>query len=175
MLIYEVLKNDHDLLKTHLDELLALNEDDDDAREMLVRQIRDDLIPHARAEESVFYNSLRAFDSTKEQAMHAYKEHMEAETLLRMLQIRDKMDVEWKETARKLKDALEHHIAEEEGPMFSLARSVFTDKEAEMMAESFERLKPEVKEEGFMGTTWDMVTNLMPPRFKDSFQNQSHR
>lgn len=173
MKIYEALKKDHDQLKEHLQQLIALNENDESAREILVRQIRDDLIPHSRAEESVFYNSLRAFDSAKEIAMHSYKEHMEAEVLLRMLQLRDKVDADWKETAIKLKTALEHHIQEEEGTIFRIAQGLFTDTEAEMMAQSFERLKPEVKEEGFMGTTWDMVSNLMPPRFKDSFVGQN--
>jgi len=174
MQIYEVLKRDHDILKNHLEKLLALDEEDDNGREVLVKQVRDILIPHVRAEESVFYNSLRAFDLAKDKAMHSYREHMEAETLLRMLQIRDTFDTEWKEAARKLKSSIESHIAEEETEMFTLARGLFTDQEAEMMAVSFERLKPEIKEEGIIGTTWDMVTNLMPPRFKEKFHEQRH-
>jgi hemerythrin superfamily protein len=171
MLIYDALKKDHDEVKGLLSQLLSLSEDDDDGREMLVKQIRDALIPHSRAEESVFYNSLRLFDSAKDEAMHGYKEHMEAEGLLRMLQIRDKIDAEWRETARKLKAALEHHIADEEGPIFSKAKGLFTLEEAEMMGQSFENLKPGIKEEGIVKTTWDMVANLMPPRFKGRFQD----
>jgi len=171
MMIYDLLKKDHDEVKLLLDQLVALDENDQGAREVLITQIRDALIPHSRAEESVFYNSLRGFESTKDEAIHGYKEHMEAEGHLRMLQIRDKIDVEWKETARKLKSALEHHILEEEGTMFNLARQLFTPEEAEMMGQSFESLKPEIKEEGIIGTTWDMVANLMPPRFKGRFQD----
>lgn len=171
MQIYDALKKDHEKVKLLLNELLAIHEDDDDSRERLVTEIRDELIPHARAEESVFYNSLRGFETSKDMGLHGYKEHMEAEGLLRMLQLRDKMDVEWKDTARKLKEALEHHILEEETTMFGVARSLFSVEEAEMMGRSFESLKPEIKDEGIMGTTWDMVANLMPPRFKGRFQD----
>lgn len=174
MLIYDTLKKDHDKVKMLMTQLVALNDEDDQQRENLVQQIRDELIPHSRAEESVFYNSLRSFETSKSEAMHGFKEHMEAEVLLRMLQFRDKVDMEWKETAQKLKDALEHHIQEEEGKMFNLAKSLFTDEEAEMMGKSFDRLKPEIKEEGIVKTTWDMVANLMPPRFKTRFKDLNH-
>jgi hemerythrin superfamily protein len=170
MQIYEALKKDHEKVKLLLTKLLALHEDDDNARKEYLDQIRDELIPHARAEESVFYNSLRSVDAGKKIAMHGYREHMEAEGLLRMLQIRDKMDVDWKDNARKLKDSLESHIHDEETTMFSFAKSILTDQEAEMMAASFERLKPEIKDQGIIQTTWEMVANLMPPRFKNTFQ-----
>lgn len=176
MEIYELLKTDHDKVKGLLNELLSLSDSDSEGRERLVKEIRDDLIPHSRAEESVFYNSLRTVDSAKEIAMHGYKEHMEAETLLRMLQLEDKTNMSWKGTAQKLKEALEHHIQEEEGLMFEKARNNFSSEEAQMMGAAFEKMKPEIKEEGLMGTTWDMIANLMPPRLSDSFRkNQSHR
>ena len=105
--------------------------------------------------------------------MHGYQEHMEAETLLRTLQAADKIDAAWKQTAQKLKKALEHHIEEEEGKIFNVAQHLFTEEEAVMMAEAFEQLKPEVREEGFLRTTIDMVANLMPPRFAASLRTMT--
>jgi hemerythrin superfamily protein len=64
MEIYELLKQDHDEVQTMMDELCALK-DDDDYRFVLVEQIAGALIPHARAEESVFYNTLRAVNADK--------------------------------------------------------------------------------------------------------------
>lgn len=171
MQIYEALKKDHDKVKQLMADLLALDNDNDEAREVLVSQIRDEIIPHARAEESVLYNSLRTIDSTKNIAMHAYKEHMEIEGHLRMLQVKDKADMDWRETAEKLKRSFEEHIHEEEGLIFDMAKGVFTADEAEMMTTAFLRLKPEIKQEGFMKNTWDMMANLMPVRFKKSFQD----
>jgi hemerythrin-like domain-containing protein len=145
-----------------MDQLLALD-DADTHRNDLINRVRDELIPHARAEEAVFYNSIRALDSAKMIVVHAFQEHIEAEGLLRTLQVRDKIDAEWKATARKLKDTLEHHIQEEENEIIPAAEKIFTKEEAEVMGEAFIKLKPEVKKEGFMQTTLELLVNMMPP------------
>lgn len=173
MQIYEVLTKDHDKLKELLNELVMLDQSGEERRHALVQQIRDEMVPHSRAEESIFYNSLRAIDSAKDVVMHGYSEHMEAETFLRTLQAADKIDMGWKETAKKLQKTVLHHIEEEETKIFNVARHLFTDEEAVMMAEAFEQLKPEVKEQGFLQTTIDMVANLMPPRFAASLRTMT--
>jgi hypothetical protein len=169
MQIYEALKQDHDEVKDLLNQLLAVPKDGDPSD--LVSQIRDALVPHSRAEEAVFYNSLREYDRAKDKAMHGFKEHMEAETLLRTLQVKDTMPLDWKSTAEKLKQALEHHIREEEGEMFTLAKQFFTEEESTSMTQAFETLKEKTKEHGFMTTTLEMVANLMPPRFLQNFRS----
>lgn len=169
MLIYDALKNDHDKVKGLLNELVQLSDDEKEDRHELIEQIRDELIPHSRAEEAVFYNTLRSLDAARDVAMHGYQEHLEAETFLRMLQVRDKIDAEWKSTAEKLRNALLHHIKEEEGKIFNVAQQCFTNDEARMMAEAFEKLKPELQAEGFVKTTIELVANMMPPRFSSVF------
>ena len=164
MLIYETLKKDHQTVKSLLNELTVLDEDSEN-RSDLIEKIRSELIPHARAEEAVFYNSLRAVPAAQDVVMHAYQEHIEAETLLKTLQLKDKIDADWKKTANKLKEALEHHISEEEGRVFTVAQEVFSAEEATQFNEAFEKMKEEVKDESFAGTTMDLIANLMPPRF----------
>lgn len=170
MQIYETLKADHDAVKQLLNELVKLQENEFDMARDLIDQIRDELIPHSRAEESVFYNTLRSLSAANDVIMHGYQEHVEAEMHLRMLQVRERIDAEWMESAQKLKKALEHHISEEEGKVFSVAKQLLSEDEAEMIGEAFERLKPEVKTEGFMKTTMDLIANLMPPRLADAFK-----
>jgi hemerythrin superfamily protein len=169
MQIYDALKKDHEEVKLLLSELIGLPENDENQHGPLIDRIRDALIPHSRAEEAIFYNSLRAVDMSKKIAMHGYVEHMQAESLLRTLQVKGKIDADWKATAKELKTALEHHIAEEESEMFVAGRTLFTNEEAVAMGEAFEKMKPEIREEGIMGTTIDMIKNLMPPRLTDSF------
>ncbi len=164
MTIYDALMKDHDKVQGLMDELCSLNEGDDKRRHALIDQIRDDLIPHSRAEETVFYNSMRALSSANDVVLHGFEEHMMAETLLRTLQVADKIDMGWKATAVKLRDALNHHIKEEEGKIFTIAKQMFTEEEAVMMAEAFEELKPEIKKQGLVKTTVDLVANLLPPR-----------
>ncbi len=169
MLIYEALKKDHEKVKSLLNRLLLLNEKSEHSED-LIQQIRDELIPHARAEEAIFYNSLRSIDSAKDLVMHGYGEHMEAEALLKRLQMSDAFNADWKETAIKLKNALEHHIREEEDRIFSVAKEILTEEEAEKLGDAFEQMKPDIKEEGFLGTTLDLIGNLMPPRFTKAFR-----
>lgn len=173
MLIYEALKKDHEKVKSLLNELLMMDVEAD-GRKDLITQIRDELIPHARAEEAVFYNSLRSIDSAKDIVMHGYQEHVMAETLLRTLQTKNSFNADWKKTAQKLKDDLENHIQEEEGRIFTVAKELFSEEEARQMGAAFEAMKPEIKEEGFVGTTVDLIKNLMPPRFTKSLVEQVH-
>lgn len=168
--IYDVLRKDHNTLKGLLRELVSLKEDSPRRAELLM-EIRDEVVPHSRAEEAVFYNSLRSVPVVGGEAWHGYKEHVQAETLLRTLMVAEKIDAGFQALAEKLKDALEHHIKEEEEELFKLAQTVVTPAEAEQMAKAFSILKPKVKEQSFMGTTIDMIANMMPPRFSQSFVN----
>lgn len=170
MEIYEALKRDHEEVKGLLDELLAL-QTDDEYRYVLIDEIRNHLIPHARAEESVFYNTLRAVNADKKIVFHGYQEHLEAETLLRTLQVMDKVNLDWKATAEKLRDAILHHVEEEETEIFAEARAAFTKEEAEAMCEAFEQLKPKIEQEGIVKNTVDMVINMMPPRLADKIRS----
>jgi hemerythrin superfamily protein len=171
MEIYEALRKDHDAVKALLAELVSLDESDVKTRDSLVAKIRDELVPHSRAEEAVFYNSLRLLDASSGMAMHGFAEHMEAEALLRSLQARDFIGTTWKPTAEKLKNWLDQHIEEEEGDMFAAAKQLFTYREAQAMAEAFEKMKPEVKEGGLINSSVEMIANLMPPQFADRFRN----
>jgi hemerythrin superfamily protein len=172
MQIYDALKKDHETVRGLFTELLALDEQDD-RHDELVEQIRDELIPHARAEEAVFYNALRALNADRSEIMHGYKEHLEAESLLRMLQVKDKVNADWKATARKLFDALEHHIQEEEGTIFSIARSMLSAEEADKIGAAFEKLKPEVRDQNAVQTSLEMVANLMPPRLSKTVLSET--
>lgn len=170
MNIYEVLEKDHEEVKDLLSQLVSLDENDE-YRFVLIEEISKSLIPHARAEESVFYNTLRAVNADKGIVMHGYKEHLEAESLLRALQVMDKVNLDWKATAQKLKEAVEHHVQDEESDIFEKAKNVFTQEEAQMMAEAFEGLKNKVEQQGSLKNTMDMVLNMMPPRIADKIRD----
>lgn len=170
MEIYEALERDHEEIRQLLDDLVNLK-DNDEYRFVIIEEIRNHLIPHSRAEESVFYNTLRAVNADKKVVFHGFQEHLEAETLLRTLQVMDKMNVGWKATAEKLREAILHHVQEEESEIFAEARQAFTSEEAVAMCEAFEQLKPKIEQEGFVKNTVDMVINMMPPRLSDKLRN----
>lgn len=175
MLIYEALKKDHEVVKGLMEELVRSAQASEETRSRLISQIRDELIPHARAEEAVFYNPLKTIEGMDEVVNHGYAEHVEAEGYLRLLQTLDAADIEWLKVAEKLKESLEHHVEEEEGRIFEAAKTVLVEEEARLMAEAFEKMKPEIREGSFMSNTMDLIANLMPARFAEPLRSFTHR
>lgn len=171
MHISEALRRDHSELKELMARVMDLEEEDVEQRAQLVQQLGDLFVPHARAEEAVLYNSMRMIEAAKELAMECYRYHMEVEGLLRMLQVQEMANLNWKETAGRLRHALDEHILNEEAAVFAATEALFTDEEAEAMAEVFEELKGTTSEKGFLGTTLDMMTNLMPPALTDTIRD----
>lgn len=165
MQIYEALKKDHEQAKRLLKQLIDARGKADPAS--LVEKIRDAVVPHSRAEEAAFYNHLRGHEWAARRVLHSYREHLEAEALLRALQLRVMLGTNWKETARQLQRALESHIKEEEDQIFPLAKKYISDEEATRMERQFRRLKAEAKEASFMKNTFDMVYNMVPKRLSE--------
>ncbi|MGE0764611.1 MAG: hemerythrin domain-containing protein [Bdellovibrionales bacterium] len=163
--IYDVLKKDHNKIKSLLQELVDCEMVDGMRCQDLVEALHFELLPHTHAEEAVFYNSLRSLRAARPTIMHSYEEHMEIENLLRALQIQSGFDDHWINTAHKLKAAIERHLKEEEGSIFNMAQSLFLREEEKMMGEAFLRLRPQVAEEGLVRVTLDAIADLMPTRF----------
>lgn len=170
MQIYELLKQDHDEIRNVLKELMELKKDDD-YRFVLVDQLEKLLLPHSRAEESVFYNTIRAIDADKSIVWDGFKEHMKAEGLLRVLQAKEKGKIDWTDTVQKLYQEITHHIDEEETRLFAQAKNIFSEQEANQMGSAFAKLKPEIEQHGMVKNAIDMVTNLLPPRLVNSLRN----
>jgi hemerythrin superfamily protein len=169
MSILETLKKDHQKVLALLDQLINAEKSELKVKQKLVAQIQEDLIPHARAEEAVLYNSLREIPEGKDAVSHAYREHVEVESILRSLQITEALKIDWVAGAKSLKRALSHHIDEEEGKVFSAARQLFTEVELEAMAEVFTKMKSLVKKQSFIGTSMDALVNMMPGRLREAF------
>lgn len=167
MNIYEILEQDHQTVLGLLDSLVAT--DDLKESEKLINKIASELIPHSRAEEAVLYNSIRDISTASEVVAHSYGEHMKAEALLRSLQVTGAIKVNWTEGGKKLKEALSHHIQEEQTKVFSAAKKLFTEEEAVSMGEVFNKLKPIIEEQSVLGQSMEMLKNLMPSRLRDKF------
>ena len=162
--IYQSLHKDHKKVSELLNQLVESSQADHENWKSLVDRIRDELIPHARAEEAVFYNAIREMNPENGVIVEGYAEHAMAETDLRALQAMKAIDFNWTNLAKKLRKDVLHHINEEEDRIFSAGRKIFTDEEAVMIGNAFVHLKPTVKEQSFVGTTLDLISNLLPRR-----------
>lgn len=170
MQIYEILKQEHQEITAMLNDLVLLK-DDDEYRFVLVEEIKGVLIPHSHAEEAAFYNTLRAVDADKSIVAESFKEHLEAEELLGFLELKDRVNFDWRETAIKLQELFARHVLQEETNVFSEAKKMFSKEEAESIGATFVSLKQSYQSERNFKSASDMAVNMLPPRLADSVRS----
>jgi hypothetical protein len=170
MNIYQSLEKDHKEVAELLDKLIRSSEENNEEWKNTVEQIRDELIPHSRAEEAVFYNAIRELSPDNHAIKESYAEHAAAEMELRTLQAMKAVDINWTTLAKKLRADILHHVKHEESKVCTAARKLFTDEEAKMIGKAFKELKPIVREQSLIGTTVDLISNLLPRRLVPGFR-----
>jgi hypothetical protein len=138
--IYETIKKDHE---NHRRVLAKLDETQGDSAERreLFNTLKLEVEAHANAEEQTFYASLIAEPDGQEKARHSISEHKEAADLIEELEEMEFSSTGWLTKFRSLKEALEHHMDEEEEEVFARAKKVIPAAEARKLAGEFETRK----------------------------------
>jgi iron-sulfur cluster repair protein YtfE (RIC family) len=139
--IFEALKRDHRKVRDELRKISATTSRATKTRQRLFSQIESELEVHTRFEEQVFYPKVRKVPGLMGKISEALHEHDEAKTMLDKLSRMDKTSKEFDETLKELRQALDHHIKEEEQEMFPKAREGIARDDAEAMAEEYRGLK----------------------------------
>jgi hemerythrin-like domain-containing protein len=143
--LFEMLQEDHDRIKGLLDDLSDISDRGKKSREQSFRRLRDQLIPHLRAEEQVLYPVLERNAETREVALAALEEHHVAELVLSELSALPLADEHWAAKLKVLEELVEHHIEEEESDVFDAAEDVFDETQLEDFARQIRAVKQEVK------------------------------
>lgn len=143
--ILDTLKKEHDEVK----ELLSKLQDAEGAaeRRALVKQIKQALVPHTKAEQKVVYDAvldLRDKGAQKD-GYEGYLEHELASKTLERLGKESPASVEHKATAKVLKELVEHHIEEEERNIWRDVRENFSADDRAAMNHAFEAAKKKVR------------------------------
>ncbi|MBW8889126.1 MAG: hemerythrin domain-containing protein [Fibrobacteres bacterium] len=141
--LYKLLHEDHQKVKSLLNELEDTTERAEKSRERLIKEVEMELTIHSEAEEKFFYPRLREMSETKDLAYEALEEHKVVKTLLTELVSEPKGTDEWTAKLSVLKENVEHHIEEEEGPLFSKAKRSLAREDAEMIGDSIMAYKEE--------------------------------
>lgn len=141
--IYDILTAEHEVVQELLDKL---DETENPAvRERLLGRLKEELTAHMHAEELVLYSALRELEESRELALAAKEEHRAATHVFAELE-RLAADRElWKARFHVLKDNIEHHVEEEEGPLFDQAKSVLDDEQARELGRLFKQAKRDYK------------------------------
>ena len=139
--LLELLRQDH--LK--IDELFFQfsKAESDDEKQHIVEQIYIEFLPHAQAEEEIFYPALRNADVDEDDVDEAYAEHASARKTIENILKSDPDDMTFDAKVKMLQKAIQHHVREEETVLFQEARDSGLDLQA--LAQQVWRRKDELR------------------------------
>ena len=134
----KLLKEDHKKVKALFEEVEGLGDRATAQRENLFAQIDQELTLHSKIEETLFYPEFkkRAESSEeREEVLEAYEEHGVVKVMIGELEDLDPKDETYKPKLAVLKELVMHHVKEEEGELFEMAREIFEPEELDRIGE----------------------------------------
>jgi DUF438 domain-containing protein len=141
--IFEAITSDHDKVKHLFEQMEHTSERATSRREKLLHSLSSALLPHMYAEEQFFYQVLLDETSEQEHVYEALEEHRAAKMVLSDLTEAAVDDPRWPARLKVLKELVEHHVQEEEGQIFDIARTVIDEERAASAAKRFREMKKE--------------------------------
>jgi iron-sulfur cluster repair protein YtfE (RIC family) len=136
----ELMKRDHDNLKTMFDEALANQEPA--ARAGLLHQIRAELMAHERMEADVFYAALRSGGAkAREIVLDGLEEHHVIDVILDELREVPEEADHWQAKLMVLKENLEQHIRKEEDHVFPRAKAALDAATLDVIGRKMQQVK----------------------------------
>lgn len=144
-----LLKDDHDKAKKLMAELAETTERGVKTREQKWTKLLKELTIHENIEEEIFYPALHDKDDKelKDIVLEALEEHHLVDDIVEQLKDTPFDDEHWAAKFKVTKENVEHHIEEEEGPMFKAVRRVVAAEELEDLGARMEQRKVEQMEE----------------------------
>jgi len=142
-----LLTDDHGKVKKLLRDLEATSDRAIKTRQTLFEKVKSELTVHEFIEEEIFYPELKAHPKAKAIVLEGFEEHNVVDTLMGELSDLAFDDETWIAKFTVMKENIEHHIEEEEGEMFTKARSVFDRAELEDLGSRMDQRKAEAMRE----------------------------
>jgi hemerythrin-like domain-containing protein len=142
--ILTTLKAEHDALRALFKKMEDTTDRAEKGRMELLEQIEQQLIPHAKWEENVFYPAFAERADRDGQKTHAEArlEHSAVEnTVLPAVKEADPATPEFAGRAKVFGELIDHHAKEEENTMFKMARELFSAEELAQFDEDYETWK----------------------------------
>ncbi len=114
-------------------------------RRDLLATITAELNVHELIEERLLYPALKQYPEARDIVLEGFQEHHVADLIVKELHDVATDDEQWAPKFKVLKENIEHHIEEEEGPMFRTARGVMSQEELQSLGARMARLKTSAK------------------------------
>ena len=142
--ILVTLKSEHDVLRELFGQINATADSETEVREQLLQQIEENLIPHAKWEETVFYPAFEERASHEQKLLYAeaMQEHRAVEqSVLPDIHAADLDSRQFAGSVKVFCEMIDHHAKEEETAMFAAVRQLFSAGELAGMDEQYEDWK----------------------------------
>jgi hemerythrin superfamily protein len=136
-----LLEADHRRLETLLKRGEQTSERAMKARKALLDTIARALTIHETIEEQLLYPALEEHPEARKIVLEGFQEHHVADLIMKELYQTAVTDEAWGAKFKVLKENIEHHIEEEEGPMFRTARGVMSRAELRALGEQMAEMK----------------------------------
>ena len=142
--ILKTLKDEHDTLRSLFEEVKGTTDRAVKSRAELLEKIEDNLIPHAKWEEQVFYPAFKERADREGLQTHAEalaEHHAVENSVIPEVHQAEPGTPEFAGRVKVFGEFIDHHAKEEEKTMFKMAREMFTAEERAQMDEDYEAWK----------------------------------
>lgn len=145
MEIFELIKQDHRKVESLFSEI----EEASSAKKLkqLFQQLYQELNLHSLTEELTLYPSMREYEETDVLIDEAEEEHVEVKIMLEEMQSLDPNSSEFQSRIAQLREAVLHHVGEEENEVFPAIQECFSEEELDDLAEEFKETKSRLEKE----------------------------
>lgn len=142
--IYAYIKRDHRKVAEMMDDVMSIRLPA--VRQTIFRQIKTELTAHSQSEAQTFYVAIEmaAGEALREQMGHSIHEHNEIANLLNVLDMTPISSEFWLEKFGELKQAVSHHVEEEENDIFPKAKVLLSPAQARQLGKDMDMLKQEM-------------------------------
>lgn len=142
--ILKTLQTEHDAVRALFEEMKGTTDRAKKKRGDLLQEIEENLMPHAKWEEAVFYPAFK--ERADREGLKTHAEAVEEHRAVENTVIPDvhAADLETPEFAGRVKvfgEMIDHHATEEETTMFKMARKMFSAEERAQFDVDYEEWK----------------------------------
>lgn len=143
--IVELIESDHRKVERIFAEIEATN--DSQKLKLLVEKLYFELNVHTETEELTVYPAMTEHQETEKFLDEAEEEHVEAKALLEEIYRMEPTNSRFKKKVMQLKEAVMHHVQEEEKDILPVVQEAMSEGELEGLADEFKEAKIRVKED----------------------------
>lgn len=136
----ELLMQDHKEASGMMDQLEMADKGDRAAKDTFL-QLKEALTLHTQMEEQIFYPALKNFEETRDMIPESFEEHQEVKDMLEEMSGINPGNDEFMDKLTELRDAIEHHVEEEENEMFPNAEKLLGQTRLQEMGRQMQQMK----------------------------------